>query len=110
MNLYLTIREIQVWGSLIPSVLFVIGYAVTEFSRRDLASWYIMGWGLTCTAAFSLSAIRFWFPDATWTRHAGIVLGFMVLVMVWWMLATLIWVWRKYHKKEAHSDADSDSK
>lgn len=112
MNVYLTVREIQVWLVLVPSVLFVIGYAATEFRRKDPASWYIMGWGITCVSAFALSAIRLW-SDAEWTKIAGVVLGFMVLGMVWWMLGALIWVWyhqHKYRKQEANGHTTEDSK
>lgn len=98
MSWYLAVREAQVWAVLVPSLLFVIGYTVTEFRRKDPASWYILGWGVTCLCAFGLSAIRLW-STAEWTRYAGTVLGFMVLIMVWWMLGALIWVWRKRLKK-----------
>lgn len=106
----MTIREIQIWGSLAPCIMFVIGYAVTEFRRNDPASWYILGWGVTCASAFTLTAIRIWLPDAAWTRYAGAVLGLMVLVMVWWMLFALLWVWRKRFKKgDRIDDATHDS-
>lgn len=110
MNWYLAIREFQVWSVLLPSALFVIGYAATEFRRRDPASWYIMGWGVTCVSAFALSAIRLWFPTASWTRYAGVALGFMVVLMVWWMLGALIWVWRKRLKRgDSIDDTTHDS-
>ncbi len=110
MNGYLVVRELQVWSVLLPSLLFVIGYAVTEFRKKDPASWYIMGWGVTCVAAFSLSAIRLW-SDAEWTRTAGVILGFMVIFMVWWMLFALLWVWRKRFKKgDRIDDASNDDK
>lgn len=112
MNVYLAVREMQVWLVLVPSVLFVIGYSATEFRRKDPASWYIMGWGITCVSAFVLSALRLQFPEAEWTKIAGIVLGFMVLGMVWWMLGALIWVWYhqyKYRKQEVTNDKVSDT-
>lgn len=111
MEWYLMVRELQVWAALIPCVLFVIGYGVTEFRKNDPASWYIMGWGVTCTAAFTLSALRLQFPRAEWTQHAGIVLGFMILVMVWWMLFALLWVWRKQRQeRRSHNVSTNDSK
>lgn len=110
MNLYLMIREFQVWSVLVPCVLFVVGYAATEFRRKDPASWYIMGWGVTCLFAFTLTALRLQFPDATWMRYAGIVLGFMVMLMVWWMLGALLWVWGKQRRREVHGDTTDDSK
>jgi high-affinity Fe2+/Pb2+ permease len=109
-NLYLAVREVQVWAVLVPCVLFVIGYTATEFRKNDPASWYILGWGVTCASAFTLTAIRLW-SDAEWTRYAGIVLGFMVMVMAWWMLFTLLWVWRKRIKKGDRIDnITNDSK
>jgi hypothetical protein len=109
-NWYLVIREFQVWAVLLPSALFVIAYAATEFRRKDPASWYIMGWGVTCTTAFTLSAIRLW-SNAEWTRVAGVILGFMVISMVWWMLFALLWVWRKQLKKgDRIDDTTHDSK
>lgn len=111
MSWYVMIREVQVWAVLIPSILFVLGYTATEFRRKDPASWYILGWGVTCTSAFTLSAIRLWLPDATWTQYAGVGLGFMVVFMVWWMLFALVWVWRKRLKKgDRIDDASNDSK
>lgn len=111
MNWYLVIREAQVWAVLVPSILFVVGYAATEFRRKDPASWYILGWGVTCVAAFALSAIRLWFPVAKWTQYAGVVLGFMVVFMVWWMLFALVWVWRKRLRKgDRIDDSSNDAK
>lgn len=113
MNFYLIVRQVQIWVVLVPCVLFVIGYAATEFRKKDFASWYIMGWGVTCVFAFTLSVLRFQFPSAEWTRIAGIILGFMIMFMAWWMLGVLIWVWCKRYKErkqEANDNTAHDSK
>jgi len=93
---YAVVREVQLWACLVPTTLFLIGYLWYMRRRKfEPASWYILGWTITCEFAFVLSFVSRLFPGEMWVRYVGVVLGALVAVMSWAMLFMLLWVYRR---------------